>query len=58
MSKPYDLAITGDGEHIGVLVACDPLTKDHLVRIPTAEVEEAVAVARSRQLGVDARGDL
>ena len=49
---------SNDGEWIVLTLDCDPMTQPHKVSIPTAELQEAVAVARSRQLGVDARGDL
>lgn len=52
------LTVSPDGEHVTITVPCDPMTRDHEVRVPIKELGEAVAVARSRQLGVDARGDL
>lgn len=56
--KPYRIEWSPDGEIVSIHLECDPMTRPHVVAIPTEELQEAVAVARSRQLGADARGDL
>lgn len=56
--KPYDIHVSPEGDHVTVTVPCDPLTRDHEVKVPFGQWWEAASVARSRQLGVDARGDL